>query len=69
LACYPGLCPPCQVTTQRPCRCGKQMVSLWHSHTSPAPVHLSLTADAARADLSCSCACEKRLACGNHICA
>ena len=35
----------------------------------PAPAPLSSTADAARVDLSCGRACEKRLVCGNHVCA
>ena len=69
LACHPGPCPPCQVTTQRPCHCGKQTVSFRCSRTSPVSAPPSSTADAARADLSCGRACEKRLVCGNHVCA
>jgi len=63
LPCHPGPCPPCRITRQLPCHCGKQTISMRCSHAlaskSPSmPV----------VNLSCERQCQKRLSCGNHVC-
>lgn len=59
LACHPGPCPPCQISTQLPCYCGKQIQSFRCSHLAPGSI---------KANLSCSKKCGKKLGCGNHTC-
>ncbi|KZT10350.1 uncharacterized protein LAESUDRAFT_644605 [Laetiporus sulphureus 93-53] len=63
LACHPGPCPPCQVTLQLPCHCGKQMLSFRCSHLAPEK-----TSDKTAAELSCGQKCGHKLSCGNHDC-
>lgn len=63
LVCHPGPCPPCQVTTQLPCHCGRETLSFRCSHLSlrrDGPVGTDL--------LSCGKVCNKKLQCGNHNC-
>ena len=59
LPCHPGPCPPCAVTIQVACFCGKER----HS----AKCQVGLTASS----FSCTQPCRKRLRCGNseHVCA
>lgn len=58
LSCHPGPCPPCQVTTQKPCFCGKKTLSFRCGN---------LVQNRASA-LSCEQVCNKLLDCGNHRC-
>lgn len=59
LPCHPGPCPPCAVTIQIACFCGKER----HS----AKCQVGLTA----ASFSCAQPCRKQLGCANseHLCA
>ena len=61
LACHPGPCPPCQVTIQRPCHCGKQTLTYRCSSLAPSR-------NGTAASLSCGQICNKELACGSHKC-
>ncbi|KZT20935.1 hypothetical protein NEOLEDRAFT_1244899 [Neolentinus lepideus HHB14362 ss-1] len=65
LACHPGPCPPCQITIELPCYCGKQRLSYRCSnlHTSKNKM-----ASGQVADLSCGDTCGRKLGCGNHTC-
>ncbi|KAI0635276.1 hypothetical protein C8Q77DRAFT_1054207 [Trametes polyzona] len=63
LNCHPGPCPPCQVTTQKPCYCGKQTLSFRCAHLS-----LGKNSNPATAELSCGQQCGRTLSCGNHPC-
>ncbi|KAI0360572.1 hypothetical protein OH77DRAFT_1470646 [Trametes cingulata] len=63
LTCHPGPCPPCQVTTQMPCYCGKQTLSFRCAHLG-----LSKSGVPTTAELSCGQTCGRLLGCGNHIC-
>lgn len=50
--CHPhGLCPPCEIITDRPCACGQQ----------------TMRGACAEGVLHCSRPCGKRLACRNHV--
>lgn len=64
LTCHPGPCPPCQVTTQMPCYCSKQVLSFRCSHLA-----LGRSGVPALAELSCGQTCGRILGCGNHTCA
>ncbi|OSX63454.1 hypothetical protein POSPLADRAFT_1139991 [Postia placenta MAD-698-R-SB12] len=63
LACHPGPCPPCQVTTELPCHCGKETLSFKCAKLAP-----SRAQNSAAAELSCGSACGRQLSCGNHRC-
>ncbi|KAI0938639.1 hypothetical protein AcV5_000275 [Taiwanofungus camphoratus] len=63
LLCHPGPCPPCQVTTQLPCHCRKQVLSFKCAHLAP-----SKAGNKSAAELSCERQCGRRLLCGNHVC-
>ncbi|TFK47511.1 hypothetical protein OE88DRAFT_1720598 [Heliocybe sulcata] len=65
LACHPGPCPPCQITIELPCYCGKQVLSYRCSNLHPSKTR-SVASQAT--DLSCGKTCGKRLGCGNHTC-
>lgn len=61
LSCHPGPCPPCQITTQTPCFCGKQVLSFRCANLAPGRAsHSSMR--------SCNNVCGKKLNCGNHTC-
>lgn len=57
LACHPGPCPPCQVTTQLPCYCGKHIQSIRCANLAPGS-----------SSSSCGGVCGRKLGCGNHSC-
>lgn len=61
LPCHPGPCPPCQITIQQPCFCGKQVLSFRCANLAPSRAGQS-------ASPSCGKICGKSLACGNHTC-
>ncbi|KAI0336848.1 hypothetical protein GY45DRAFT_25326 [Cubamyces sp. BRFM 1775] len=63
LNCHPGPCPPCQVTTQMPCYCGKETLSFRCAHLG-----LSKSGVPTTAELSCGQTCGHPLICGNHVC-
>ncbi|KZV76711.1 hypothetical protein PENSPDRAFT_731024 [Peniophora sp. CONT] len=63
LVCHPGPCPPCAITTQTPCHCGKQKISFVCSRSRP-----SKNAATPAVDLSCGAKCNRILGCGNHTC-
>ncbi|CAL1709094.1 unnamed protein product [Somion occarium] len=63
LSCHPGPCPPCQITIQLPCHCGRRSMSFRCSHLS-----LSKVRQAPPVDLSCGNKCGKKLNCANHAC-
>ena len=61
LACHPGPCPPCQVTLQLPCHCGKQTLTYRCSNLVRGRTGYGTS-------LSCGHPCGKPLDCGNHAC-
>ncbi|KAI9510184.1 hypothetical protein F5148DRAFT_1181382 [Russula earlei] len=64
LPCHPGPCPPCMITVQNPCHCGKDVVALVCSRANPTTggrVNLP-------ASRSCGSKCGKPLSCQNHVC-
>ena len=61
LSCHPGPCPPCQITIQQPCYCGKEVLSFRCANLAPSRAGLS-------ASTSCGKFCGKQLGCGNHTC-
>ena len=63
LACHPGPCPPCQVTTQSPCYCPKKNVLMFR-----CGVDQGRSAKGRGRDLSCGGVCSRLLACGKHTC-
>ncbi|KAL6303220.1 hypothetical protein BKA93DRAFT_788613 [Sparassis latifolia] len=63
IACHPGPCPPCQVTTQLQCHCGKRTLSFRCAHLVPSKTGLRPASE-----LSCGQTCGKILDCGNHTC-
>ncbi|KAN0129710.1 hypothetical protein V8E53_012530 [Lactarius tabidus] len=64
LPCHPGPCPPCMITIQNPCHCGKDTISLVCSRANPTTGgRISLLANR-----SCGQKCGKSLACQNHVC-
>ncbi|KAI0037225.1 hypothetical protein K488DRAFT_39490 [Vararia minispora EC-137] len=65
IACHPGPCPPCMVTIQLPCFCGKQRVSFLCSRSHPGRSNIH---PHGLIDLSCGAKCGRRLTCGNHFC-
>ncbi|KAH8115899.1 hypothetical protein DFH11DRAFT_1582760 [Phellopilus nigrolimitatus] len=66
LSCHPGPCPPCQVTTQLPCHCRRQVKSFRCADL--ASLSANGKADAPTANLSCGNVCDKMLGCGKHLC-
>ncbi|KZP23527.1 hypothetical protein FIBSPDRAFT_910249 [Athelia psychrophila] len=60
LACHPGPCPPCLVTTELPCYCSKTSQLLTCSRLTPGATQ--------PANLSCASVCGKKLGCGTHSC-
>ncbi|KDQ60370.1 hypothetical protein JAAARDRAFT_32765 [Jaapia argillacea MUCL 33604] len=67
LACHPGPCPPCQVTIQVPCYCGREIQS-YRCSSNLAGRHTSGKPGLMRSDLSCGRKCGRPLGCGNHNC-
>ncbi|KAI5119077.1 hypothetical protein M0805_005495 [Coniferiporia weirii] len=67
LSCHPGPCPPCQVTTQLPCHCERQIKSFRCADL--ASLSANGKVGAPTADLSCGSICKKLLNCGRHRCA
>ncbi|KAI9063381.1 hypothetical protein FKP32DRAFT_707113 [Trametes sanguinea] len=63
ISCHPGPCPPCQVTTQMPCYCGKDILSFRCAHLG-----LGKSGVPTSAELSCGQTCARMLNCGNHRC-
>ena len=64
LSCHPGPCPPCMITIQNPCHCGKEVVALVCSRANPTTggkVNLP-------SNRSCGHKCGKPLSCRNHFC-
>ena len=64
LPCHPGPCPPCMITIQNPCHCGKDVVALVCSRANPiigGKVNLP-------SNRSCGRKCGKPLSCRNHVC-
>jgi len=64
LPCHPGPCPPCMVTIQNPCHCGRDVIALVCSRANPTTggkVGLP-------ASRSCGRKCGKSLSCRNHLC-
>ncbi|KAG9311585.1 hypothetical protein JVU11DRAFT_7794 [Chiua virens] len=61
LPCHPGPCPPCAVTIQVSCFCGKE------KHSAKCQVGLGATSSS----FSCTQPCLRQLECGNpdHVCA
>ncbi|EPQ53520.1 hypothetical protein GLOTRDRAFT_45377 [Gloeophyllum trabeum ATCC 11539] len=66
LACHPGPCPPCQVTVELPCYCGKQTLAYRCANLHPSKTNKMASGQAA--DLSCGKVCGRKLGCGNHTC-
>ncbi|KAH9974790.1 hypothetical protein BGW80DRAFT_1302744 [Lactifluus volemus] len=64
LPCHPGPCPPCLITIQNPCHCGKDVIALVCSRANPTTGG-NITLPASR---SCGQTCGKPLSCGNHFC-
>jgi transcriptional repressor NF-X1 len=56
--CHPGPCPPCLLSIEKPCHCGRELLVMRCSryHEDPRP------------SLSCDRKCDKPLSCGNHSC-
>jgi len=63
LACHPGPCPPCQVTTQLPCHGGHKTMSFRCANLAPGKAN-----GKAAAELSCGRTCGRMLGCENHKC-
>ena len=64
LPCHPGPCPPCMITIQNPCHCGRDSISLVCSRANPtAGGRVALLANR-----SCGQKCGKPLSCQNHVC-
>ncbi|KAI0264607.1 hypothetical protein BC834DRAFT_244398 [Gloeopeniophorella convolvens] len=64
LPCHPGPCPPCMITIQNPCHCGKDIISLVCSRAAPTTGGRTMLP----ANRSCGRKCEKPLSCRNHVC-
>ncbi|KAI0305265.1 hypothetical protein B0F90DRAFT_1809057 [Multifurca ochricompacta] len=64
LPCHPGPCPPCMITIQNPCHCGKDVVALVCSRTNSTTTG-GVSLPSSR---SCGHECGKSLSCRNHIC-
>jgi transcriptional repressor NF-X1 len=64
LPCHPGPCPPCLITIQNPCHCGKDIVALVCSRANPTTGG-TVSLPASR---SCGHECGKPLSCRNHFC-
>ncbi|KAI0340472.1 hypothetical protein BDW22DRAFT_428704 [Trametopsis cervina] len=58
LHCHPGPCPPCHVTTQMPCFCGKKTLAF----------RCGALAQNRATALTCGQVCGRSLDCGNHTC-
>lgn len=67
LACHPGPCPPCQVTTQIPCHCGRQMKTYRCADLSVLTANVKNSVGSTMS-LSCGQACDRPLGCGRHTC-
>jgi transcriptional repressor NF-X1 len=63
IACHPGPCPPCKVTTRLRCHCTSKMLSFKCSNISSAEINGDIATD-----LSCGNICSRKLGCGNHTC-
>lgn len=59
--CHPGPCPPCLLSIERKCHCGKETLTLRCSRAHDSSAVSSLV-------LSCGRECGKLLGCGNHHC-
>ena len=64
LPCHPGPCPPCMITIQNPCHCGKDTIALVCSRANPT----TSGRVALLANRSCGHKCGKPLFCQNHVC-
>ena len=64
LPCHPGPCPPCMITIQNPCHCGRDVVALVCSRANPTTGG-KIKLPASR---SCGRKCGKPLSCQNHVC-
>lgn len=63
LACHPGPCPPCAVTTQLPCHCARRVIKSFRC------ADLAVGgAGSEGVNLSCSAICGALLGCGRHRC-
>jgi transcriptional repressor NF-X1 len=64
LPCHPGPCPPCMITIQNPCHCGRDVVALVCSRANPTTGgKINFTPSR-----SCGRKCGKPLSCRNHVC-
>jgi transcriptional repressor NF-X1 len=64
LPCHPGPCPPCMITIQNPCHCGRDVIALVCSRANPTTGgKVGLLASR-----SCGRKCGKPLSCRNHVC-
>ncbi|KAH9017094.1 hypothetical protein EDB83DRAFT_2438222 [Lactarius deliciosus] len=64
LPCHPGPCPPCKITIQNPCHCGKDTIALVCSRANPTSGGRGVLL----ANRSCGHKCGKTLSCQNHVC-
>lgn len=64
LPCHPGPCPPCMITIQNPCHCGRDVIALVCSRANPTTGG-KVGFPASR---SCGRKCGKFLSCRNHLC-
>ena len=64
LPCHPGPCPPCLITIQNPCHCGKDIIALVCSRSNPTIGGRAIPP----ASRSCGNKCGKPLSCRNHVC-
>ena len=64
LPCHPGPCPPCMITIQNPCHCGKDVIALVCSRANPTTGG-KINLPASR---TCGRECGRPLSCRNHAC-
>jgi len=64
LPCHPGPCPPCMITIQNPCHCGRDVIALVCSRAN-ATTAGKVSLPASR---SCGRKCGKPLSCRTHVC-
>lgn len=63
LACHPGPCPPCQVTTRLECYCPQKKILAFR-----CGLDQGRGMKAKGRDLSCGSICGRKLGCGKHQC-
>ncbi|KAL5521524.1 FAP1 [Sanghuangporus sanghuang] len=71
LSCHPGPCPPCQITTQIPCHCGRQIKSFRCGEGEEK--HSSVVLDDGVLEewdgrFTCESSCGRLFDCGIHTC-